>query len=347
MVATIRFQRGGMRRHWLRAVVKWCLILLTVMVIASSLTIAVLASRYGLTFRSVLSFVSGQYDRIRQTNDRTSILILGARGSGEAADLTDTMMVVSYGWDTASVALISVPRDIWSESLQDKVNSAYHYGEEMKAGGGPVLAKATVEEVIGMPIHYTVSLDFAGFVRIVDALGGIDVNISQPFRDEYYPVDGRENDVCGGDPAFRCRYATVEFSAGLQRFSGDQALSYVRSRHASGAAGSDFARMARQQEIIDAIKRKMHHLITGVDGIRMIPTVFQAIRRSLETDLNVEQVLLLARFHLIHPNTAPHRIPLEDLVTEAPISTYGRYVLVPKGSHAEFVQSLQERIQQP
>ena len=91
---------------------------------------------------------------LQATGGRTNILLLGiAVGSHPGSDLTDTMMILSFAPENRTLAFISLPRDIWSETLQDKINSAYHYGEEKKKGGGLVLAKTIVEDVSGLPIH--------------------------------------------------------------------------------------------------------------------------------------------------------------------------------------------------
>ena len=98
---------------------------------------------------------------LASSSDRTNILLLGIGGGNhEGSDLTDTMMVLSLDNKKKTSAFISVPRDIWSETLKDRVNSAYHYGEEKKKGGGLLLAKVTVEDIVGMPIHYAVVVDF-------------------------------------------------------------------------------------------------------------------------------------------------------------------------------------------
>ena len=101
---------------------------------------------------------------LKSSQNRTNILLLGVGGGAhEGADLTDTMVVVSLDSRQQSASLISIPRDIWSDTLKDRVNSAYHYGEEKKEGGGLLLARVIAEDVIGAPIHYTLLVDFSGF----------------------------------------------------------------------------------------------------------------------------------------------------------------------------------------
>ena len=153
--------------------------------------------------------------------------------------------------------MISVPRDIWSDSLKDKVNSAYHYGEEKKKGGGLTLSKAIVSDVVGLPIQYALVLDFSGFEKVINLVDGVEVNVPKSFTDPDYPIPGKENDECNNDPEYRCRYEALHFDAGVQVMDGARALKYVRSRHAEGDEGSDFARGKRQQEVILALKTKL------------------------------------------------------------------------------------------
>jgi len=177
---------------------------------------------------------------LESSGGRTNILILGVGGGGhEGSDLTDTIIVLSLDTGKKTVALISVPRDTWSDTLKDKVNSAYHYGNEKslssgRQGGGLLLSKVTMEDVIGMPIQYAVVVDFSGFTKVIDAVGGIDVNVPEAFTDSRYPKPGMEQATCPGDPTNACVYETVHFDAGVQHMDGARALIYARSRHAEG-----------------------------------------------------------------------------------------------------------------
>ena len=126
-----------------------------------------------------------------------------------------------------------------------------------KFNGGIGFAKTITAEVVGSPIQYGVVVDFSGFKDVIDALGGIQVNVENSFTDNLYPIAGQENDTCGGDPTFACRYQTITFNSGPQTMNGDTALIFVRSRHAEGDEGTDLAREARQQKVIDAIKSKI------------------------------------------------------------------------------------------
>src|SRR5690606_11303223 len=118
------------------------------------------------------------------------------------------------------------------------------------------------EFVTGEPVHYAMVMDFSGFKEVIDTLGGVEVDVEHSFTDTEYPIAGRENDLCDGDPEYRCRYETIEFKQGRQYMDGETALKFVRSRHAEGDEGNDFARSACQQRVISAIREKV--LTTGI-----------------------------------------------------------------------------------
>lgn len=191
--------------------------------------------------------------KLSQSNGRTNFLILGVGGGAhEGADLTDSMAVVSVQSNPPDVAIITLPRDLWITSLQAKINTMYHYGEQKQVGGGFILTKSTVSEVLGIPIHFAVLIDFSGFEKVIDALKGVDVEVLKSFEDQKYPIAGRETDECE-----TCRYETIKFTVGRQSMDGKTALKFIRSRYSESDEGSDFARSQRQEQVIKAIREKI------------------------------------------------------------------------------------------
>jgi len=109
---------------------------------------------------------------------RTNVLLMGIGGRGhEGPDLTDTMILASVDKNAKDVVLISIPRDLWVPNLSAKINSAYAYGQDEKNGQGLDLAKETVSVLLGIPVHYAFRIDFNGFVRGVDLIGGLDIEV--------------------------------------------------------------------------------------------------------------------------------------------------------------------------
>lgn len=147
------------------------------------------------TSSSVVSYIfSGT--SLKSSEGRVNVLLLGiAGGRHDGSNLTDTIMVASYNLKTNQVYLISLPRDLWLPSLQSKANAVYQQGLSQNNGLG--LAKTVIGNILGISIHYGLRVDFRGFVNAVDALGGIDVLVDKNFDDYNYPIEGKENDLCG------------------------------------------------------------------------------------------------------------------------------------------------------
>jgi len=216
---------------------------------------------------------------------RTNILLMGIGGEGhEGGDLTDSMLFVSFNLLDNTADIIPIPRDIWVPSMKAKINTAYHYGKERRSDGGLALAKSAVAETLGVPVHYAVTLDFQGFVKAIDAVGGIDVEVQNTFDDYKYPIPGKETVEPESD-----RYEHIHFDAGLTHMDGATALKFTRSRHAEGDEGTDFARAARQQKIILAFRNKVLSLGT-IFNSETITKLKESVSSSVDTDItSVEQ----------------------------------------------------------
>lgn len=200
----------------------------------------------------------GSVKDLKSTGGRVNLLLLGAGGeTHKGADLTDTIIFFSATLEGNDALMISLPRDIWIPSMRAKLNTAYHYGEEKKPGGGLVLAKAAVAEILDQPAHYAWLVDFEGFVKAIDLLGGIEIKVERAFDDYKYPISGMEL----AEPE-ELRYEHLHFDAGPQTINGERALKYVRSRYAEGEEGTDFARSKRQQNLILALKDKIFSVET-------------------------------------------------------------------------------------
>ena len=269
---------------------------------------------------------------LESSGGRTNILVLGMSGGNhEGSDLTDTIMVLSLNNVKKTMSLISVPRDIWSDTLKDKINTAYHYGELKKKGGGLLLSKVIVEDVLGIPVHYAVVIDFSGFTKVIDEVGGIDVNVPDSFTDTQYPIDSMENATCS-DGKDTCHYETIHFVSGWQHMDGATALKYARSRHAEGTEGSDFARSRRQQIIMIALKDGMVHPLKWFTPARVgkLPDV---IDDATDMDMNIAQVMTIGKRFIGAQERDIQKISFDDRLDVPPQYLYGdRYVLVPHES---------------
>lgn len=197
-------------------------------------------------------------DKLKKTNNVVNIVLLGKGGGAhDGPNLTDSINIASINLQTKNIILMSLPRDIWSEPLKEKINAAYAIGEAKDPGkGGLILAKAEVGGVIGQTIHYAAVIDFEKFEELINFFGGVDIHVEKSFTDNQFPIPGRENDTCGGDTDYKCRYESLSFQKGMQHMDGETALNFVRSRHGNNDEGSDFARGKRQQKVISAVMAK-------------------------------------------------------------------------------------------
>ncbi len=241
----------------------------------------------------------GNDDRplLGEEEGRTNILLLGIGGEGHSGQyLTDTMMVASIAYapkdtkdQTSRVALLSLPRDLWvpvkSQRIEQKINSIYAYGE-IEDGDGIGRLRPVIEEVLGIPIHYYVRADFAGFQQVVDDLGGVTVNVERSFTDYEYPTENYG-------------YQTIRFQKGEQNMNGATALKYARSRHGIVARGedgleaSDFARSRRQQLLLAAIREKALSIHTVLNP-KKITDISGDLGDHIRTNLQPWEMLRLA-----------------------------------------------------
>ncbi|KKQ11526.1 MAG: hypothetical protein US24_C0024G0006 [candidate division WS6 bacterium GW2011_GWC2_36_7] len=173
------------------------------------------------------------------TGKYTNFLIIGIDTRGTTDGLnTDTLILASYNYDTHNVVMVSIPRDLSVEIGKDskwynKINAVYAFTkEESDDTKGLQELQRTVEELTGTEIQYYAMVNFDGFTQVVDAVGGVDINVENSFTDYTYPLGNG--------------YQTVSFKAGIQHMNGDTALKYARSRHSSdNNEGSDFMRGTR------------------------------------------------------------------------------------------------------
>ena len=218
---------------------------------------------------------------VSEEKERVNILLLGIdqRNDDPGPWRTDTMILLSVDPATDSAAMLSIPRDLWTTIPgfgENRINTAHYLGDAHDyPGGGVALAKKTVWYTFGVPVHYYVRVNFTGFEKMVDAIGGITVEVEEPIHDEEYP-DGNYGTM------------VVDISAGLQQMDGETALQYARSRHGK----SDFDRMARQQAVIMAIRDKVLSLDIPVSRI---PKLVELAGDTVKTDLTIEEMIALAK----------------------------------------------------
>lgn len=212
---------------------------------------------------------------------RINILLLGIGGEGhDGPNLTDTIQVASVDPRAKQIAILSVPRDLYvqiPDSLQKvKVNEVHAIGEDLGTeGGGPGLVKRQVSQMLDVPIHYFVRADFQGFKQLVDAVGGVDINVTERLYDPYYPRG--------------TGYQVLDVYPGVRHMDGELALKYVRSRETT----SDFDRSKRQQQVMIATRDKALNLQFLTNPAK-ISELIDVLGERVKTDLSVGEMQRLA-----------------------------------------------------
>lgn len=241
----------------------------------------VFAVLLGVTIVKAMSELEGE------SQNQINILLLGFRGEGiDGPYLSDTIILASINPRNDQTTLISIPRDyLWNtESGNDKINQAYSQGlskngDHQEAGEQ---ARKAVEQLSGLRIPYFVALDFLGFKKAVDEIGGLDIEIERSFTDSLYP-----NQTNGYLPS-------VSFRKGRELMNGERALIFARSRHAEGPEGSDFARSKRQAKIIAAFRDKTKEL-NILSNSKTIKRLLGIAADHIHTNFEVSKIIRLAK----------------------------------------------------
>ena len=239
----------------------WPWILMLVVFLTAALGGAYFASN-SLTEKPV---EKKQSEELLTAKDKATIMIMGVDERDDDVGRSDTLMIASIDPKTNQASLLSVPRDTRVKIKGhgfDKVNAAYAYGKEK-------LSQDTVENLLGVSVDHYVIINTKSFKKIIDAVGGIDIDV--PKRMHY--EDPWDDD--GG--------LIIDFHPGMQHMDGAKAVTYVRYRDEEG----DLGRIRRQQDFVRAFMEKL----VSPSIIPKLPTVIKEVMGSLETDLSFRQLL--------------------------------------------------------
>jgi LCP family protein required for cell wall assembly len=332
-------------------------------------------------FQNIIKSLPGVEDTLKgEEEGRINILLLGMRGAELEGGglLADTIMVLSVHpskeeGDQPRASLISIPRDLYvtlpGTSNQAKINAVHAEGEKKGAGEGLEDMKRAVGEVTGQTIHYAVSISFKGFTDLVDALGGVDITLKEPFSEglqfrephvcdpyvftvptnpqqyEYkyytrkdgtkyvakaYPLCYNKDVECGG---------VFSLPAGENHLDGSKALCYARARYSS----NDFERAKRQQMVLQALKERALSLGTLADFSK-INGMIDALGNNVRTDMQGWELKRLAELYPKMQNVQLTQKVLEDSeegLLYAPGETNGAgYILLPRGDNYDRIRAL-------
>ena len=278
-------------------------------------------------------------DKTQQEKGIYNVLLLGYGGAGHDGPLlTDSIIIVHVNTNTHKATLISVPRDLWVPGNQ-KVNAIG--SESGFQNVGPA-----IQSITGLPINYFVSVDFGGFVKILDDLGGVTAQVPVTFDDPFYPITGQENNTCGFtndqinalkakysgyslETQFTCRYEHLHFDKGPTNLDGTTALKFVRSRHGD----SDFARSLRQFAVLQGVENKL----ISFQMANKFDDIVNTISQIVKTDLDAGTIKSLVQVFGDPKAYSIKQIQLTtDNVLNQSTSSGGQFTLVPKSGNLNF-----------
>lgn len=270
---------------------------------------------------------SGEYDIL-------NILLLGSDTSNPRnVGRTDVIMIASFNRTAGTVALISIPRDLYvyiPDWGMQRINTAMGYGETSEKGSGPTRLMDTIRYNLGLEVHYYARVDFNGFRQIIDSIGGVEIAVDCGIEDWRLLEPSL-------DPNLEESWGLYTLPIGIHTLNGDDALWYVRSRRTS----SDLDRGRRQQVIIRAIWGRAKSL--GL--FNQMPYLWQQIIATVDTDLNLDDLLTLIPIALQLDNTRmlslTFRQNIEVVVGRSP---EGASILIPQEAA---IASLVDRLYQP
>lgn len=199
------------------------------------------------------------------SKDKATVMIMGVDERVDDVGRSDTLMVATLDPEKNQASLLSVPRDTRVKIDGygfDKINAAYAYG-------GRKLTQKTVENLLNTKIDHYIKININGFTKIIDALGGIDIDVEKRM---YYEDPWDDN---GG--------LYIDLQPGMQHMDGKTAITYVRYRDEEG----DIGRIKRQQNFMKAVMDKL----VSPTIIPKLPSIVSAVSESIETDMSISEIL--------------------------------------------------------
>ncbi len=347
----------------------------------------------GLIITRLLGFYNAIHTEAQETPENVkkeekteyTFLLLGyGGGSHEGTYLTDSIMVANVDIKSKRAILVSLPRDIWvrvptknGEEFHSKINALYQMGinpknypavdtKSLTEDNPSGLLKQAAEDITGLNIDAFAAVDFEGYVKTIDTLGGIDVNVKKAFTDYEYPIEEKMNDLCGRDEEFKQIEPIInkemteedqkklfEEKPELEQFYKDikehprvafpcryEVLHFdAGETHMDGITalkyarsrhaledGGDFNRAQRQQNVIEAAKQK----ILGIGFIPKIIPLLNELEQHVKTDLPLSEMNMLLLEGRNANNYKVETLVLSDKFLTDDYSDYGGYILVPK-----------------
>jgi LCP family protein required for cell wall assembly len=268
LVVTLEYKKPSL----LLKIILWTLGLIFLAIVSALIYLNVITNRFATEFSkaaginkeelyatgtSLLNQFQADYEKVAELPKKHNFLILGTdKLSGRDGDpeLTDTILLLQTNFETGKIKTLSFPRDLYLEDLQTRINALYFYGQEKYPEEPQKFTEETIEKLTGLNIDNTVVISIEDLQELIKIVGDIEIDVPTAFTDPLFPVPGVDVSSVS-DP--KILYEKISFTAGPQTMDSATALKYMRSRHSEGDQGTDQARSARQQLVLQALLNKM------------------------------------------------------------------------------------------
>lgn len=253
-------------------------------------------------------------------NEPLTFLFLGVDSEGDglnanAAFNGDTLMLMSFNPKTLDAILLSIPRDTYvpiacNNKNYAKINSSAAYGTSCVI--------STINNLLGINIDYYVKINFKGVVDLVEAVGGVEVDVEAPS----YMADKYGGKVCEQNSDRQFGNKLVCMNPGMQTLNGEQALAYARCRHMY--IGSDLDRVKHQQQVVEALANKAMHF----SSIKEFQNILNAVSKNIATNMDTDTIL---SGYNVAKNVLGNKLSGKDSINieKATLETYSLNVYVP------------------
>ncbi len=243
------------------------------------------------------------FSNIPSKQKQINILILGLDSTAnrqEQPQLTDSIILAGLNADSGQVKLVSLPRDLWSDSYQTKINALYQYGLKRYPQQPEQFPQEVVSNLTNITIDHTLVIKLEQLGELIDLADGIIVNVEQEFTDDEFPRSDVDINT-ETDP--KKLYETVSFESGWQKMDGKQALKYIRSRHSQNLeAGTDLARSQRQQQVIQALVSRLTNLCLYWQQPQLAGQLFHYYQSNFGQYLPINELMAIVKG--ISPNAS-------------------------------------------
>ena len=229
------------------------------------------------------------YQNLESLERKTTFLILGTdmvSGREDSSELTDSILLLTLNTDNNQINTISLPRDLYNDAYQTRINALYYYGKDRYPNNPEQFTEEVLEEMLNIEIDHTIVLRIEDLEELIDMMGGVEVTVPVAFTDPEFPRSGVDVSV-ETDPEIL--YETISFEVGPQKMDGSTALKYMRSRHSDNDEGTDNARSKRQQLVLESLAAELK----TIRDPNIIGKLYRFYLDSFEKYISIEEIIAI------------------------------------------------------